>query len=93
MTSPVVTATQDWALRAACRGLPAELWFPHPGDFADKAQAVAVCRPCPVRAQCLEAAMRAERTLPSQHRYGVWGGLGPHGRQALAIRQHRGPVT
>src|SRR5436309_1178268 len=72
------TIGREWMDRAACRGLEPELFFPD--DGADPAEAIAVCRCCMVRRECLEYAQ--------QHRepYGIWGGLTPRQR---AARRHR----
>ena len=53
-----------WLERAACRGLPTELFFDAP-----VADAVKVCRSCAVIDVCAEVA-RATKTS-----YGVWGGV------------------
>jgi hypothetical protein len=53
----------------------------------DQRYAVRVCRTeCPIRTRdaCLEVAMDAERTTSRHHRYGVFGGLTPTDRAALA---------
>jgi hypothetical protein len=42
------------------------------------ADAVAGCMGCPVRGECLVYA------LASEQRHGIWGGLAPHERAALA---------
>lgn len=76
----------DWIHRAACVGVDPELWFPITDDgpaLPQVAQAKAVCRRCPVRAECLEWAMTA---LPD----GVAGGLTAHER---AARRHGTPKT
>lgn len=56
----------EWMRAARCRDQDPNLWFPHDGDLGP---ALAVCRECPVRVECLEYALR--------HRidYGVWGGV------------------
>ena len=52
-----------WLERAACRGMPVDLFFEAPVE-----EAVAVCRSCEVIAAC-DAVARGTRT-----EYGVWGG-------------------
>ena len=73
----------DWRDRAACRSEDPELFFPV-GDGAPAllqiAEAKAVCRRCPVVAECLTWA------LESGQGYGVWGGLTPDGRRELKRR-------
>lgn len=64
---------------AACAGMDTNLFYPERGE--DNAQAVAVCRDCPVREQCLDHAVRNGET------YGVWGGLS--GKQRRRLRRDR----
>jgi len=72
--------TGDWRSAAVCAQVDAELFFPE----ADRgrayelqvAAAKRVCAACPVRAECLDFALRA---LP----YGVAGGLAPEERRGL----------
>ena len=61
--------------RAACRGLDPNLFFPVKGNNA--AAAVAVCRDCPVRVECLAWAVE------SNEDQGVWGGASVKQRRAL----------
>lgn len=44
------------------------------------------CFDCPVRAECLAAAYR------NSERWGVWGGLTPYARRALAAQLESGAV-
>lgn len=73
------------AERAACSasGLDPDAWYPasSPAEAAQReaASAIAVCAGCPVRAQCLELAMR--NWTVGQH--GVWGGIVPAERERL----------
>lgn len=75
--------TRDWRFRAACREVDPELFFPPPAAGpsydAQVAKAKAVCAGCPVRAECLDEALRR---IPD----GICGGLTPEERRA-----HRGP--
>jgi transcription factor WhiB len=44
----------EWRLRAGCRGMDPELWFPRSADSADARKALHVCRThCPVWEDCL----------------------------------------
>lgn len=82
----LVEPENDWRARAACRGLDPELFF-SPDIFETKQdkddreeRAKAVCAGCPVRAQCLDYAIRAGE------RYGIWGGMTELERRAYARR-------
>lgn len=55
-----------WTDRAACRGMPIEIFFPNSG--ADTATGLAVCAQCPVRQPCADAAAQMPGTS------GIWGG-------------------
>jgi WhiB family transcriptional regulator, redox-sensing transcriptional regulator len=74
----------SWRNLAACLGMDPELWFPlgTTGAALEQIQrAKAVCRRCPVAAQCLAWALDTRQT------YGVWGGLTEDERRLL--RAHR----
>lgn len=60
---------------ALCAQTDPDAWFPEPGGVAKEAKAV--CARCPVRAECLELALR----IRPQH--GVWAGLSPVGLAQL----------
>lgn len=62
-----------WWAQAACRGQGPGQWFPEQG--AQAVDAKAVCARCPVRTDCLDAAV--EHHEPA----GVWGGLSPTERR------------
>lgn len=63
----------DWHKDAACRGLDPNLFFPERGTTAGPAKAV--CKTCPVKAECLEAGW-------DEH-FGVWGGMTRKDRQLV----------
>ena len=72
----------DWQLDAACRTLPAEVFFHPEGErgqarHARETRAKAICQECPVRRAC------AEHALAVREPYGVWGGLGEQERTEL----------
>lgn len=81
LPSPVAE-TWDWQLDAVCKDLNTTLFF-HPENERGRSrrkreeQAKAVCRQCPVMAQCREHALRVREP------YGVWGGLTESERQQL----------
>jgi len=68
-----------WMERAACRGLPTDLFFPERG--ADTRAAKAVCAACPVSDDCYEYA------FASHERHGIWGGTSE--RERRRIRRQR----
>lgn len=77
LTRPVALPA-DWATQSACTKVDPETFFP---DLYDgPAEAKAVCAGCPVRRECLVAA------LARNERYGVWGGLDERERQNLKRR-------
>lgn len=74
---------RDWTARAACRGLDVNTFYPvavgrAATPYVEKARAV--CRPCPVKIQCLREA------LETKDAYGIRAGLTPEQRAAV-IRQ------
>lgn len=75
-------AEQEWMDRAACRGMPSDMFFPTLGEFDAMRRAKAVCARCPVRVDCLDFGL--------DEWGGVWGGLSGRERQALrwSIRTH-----
>lgn len=88
----MVTSELDmgWQYRAACRGEDAEMFFA-PNYFerkeekeAREAQAKSICAGCPVRAECLEYALR------NREPHGIWGGLNESERKALIRSRERG---
>ncbi|MFD6970710.1 WhiB family transcriptional regulator [Streptomyces sp. NPDC059949] len=82
-TSPTLAPPRiDWRQAAACTGL-ADLFFPH-DDRRDEPQAKKICRRCPVRTECLNAALAEEGTANQWARYGIRGGLNPRQRAEAA---------
>ena len=73
----------EWELQAACRGEDPEMWFPSPSESEKLAAAKNVCLACPVRVECLEAALRVNEE------HGVWGGMSRSERRELAARRRR----
>lgn len=73
----VLEAT-PWSAQAACAGTSPDLFFPGKGGSAREAKAV--CMTCPVRAECLEYALRWHIC------FGVWGGLSYRQRRLLPPR-------
>lgn len=75
-----------WADFAACRKTPTRVFF----EDAEQGgtEAFAICGRCPVRGECLEAALSDEAGLGPSYRYGVRGGLQPSLRYTVAQRAH-----
>lgn len=74
-----------WRDRAACRGTELDQWFPRQAN----ASTLQTCHGCPVRAECLDEALRHE--LPTT-RAGIWGGLTASARAAIPHLQGPRPV-
>ena len=70
-----------WQVEAACRGVDPDLFYPAQGESA--AEAKAVCRECPVTAECLDYA------LETRQRFGIWGGKSESERRPLRVEHHR----
>jgi len=77
--------TTDWRTLAACRPLDSAIFFPDRTAYRnnDIAHAKEVCRRCPVREECLTAAM------DGREKVGIWGGLTPIERANLQRRKRR----
>lgn len=73
---------KDWTEYAACRGEGSGIFFAdqHAGDYS---RARRICNRCPVRAACLDEAMRFE-SGNAENRHGMFGGLSPDERARLA---------
>lgn len=67
-----------WHRQAACRGRTDVSWFPERGEPND--EALAVCRGCPVRAECEQAGVDLVE-------HGLWGGT--TWRQRVELRKQR----
>ena len=77
-----LTDRTDWQLLGACRGLDTAVFFHPDGERGlprktREATAKALCRSCPVRAQCCQHALRVREP------YGVWGGLSAADRDEI----------
>ncbi len=81
--------SDDWQLRAACRGPQAAVFFP-PSHFERKdekaereSRAKAICATCPVRQPCLAYALQIREP------HGIWGGLNEVERKAIVRERER----
>jgi WhiB family redox-sensing transcriptional regulator len=75
VTGPEVVEELAWMVRANCRGVDAELFFPGRGESTYPAKQV--CAGCVVRAECFDYAMA------NAERYGVWAGLSERERHRM----------
>ena len=76
----------DWREQAECKDDPTpDLWFVPAGDRHGIAAAKAICRRCPVAAECLAEALADPSIV------GVWGGLGEGERAKLRAAMPRPP--
>jgi WhiB family redox-sensing transcriptional regulator len=80
-----------WQTKAACRGPHAIVFFP-PSHAERKEERLAreraakeICRPCPVRQECLDYAIRIREA------HGIWGGLSEVERKQIIEREVIGP--
>ncbi len=81
-----LSAESRWQRWAACRKIPTALFFPTGSPRlarGEEERAKTVCSACPVRARCLAFAFEHDEA------YGVWGGLNPEERRALAAARPR----
>lgn len=76
---------------APCRDTDPDLSFPAKSDGGEGrakqyARAKAVCATCPlwIQQECLELALKTEGNAAADLRYGVFAGLTPHERNAIA---------
>lgn len=77
---PIPFDAMEWADRGLCvRDQYPELWFPEQGQSPNEAKAI--CRRCPVIAECLAWA------ISNGEKYGVYGGLTGPERRAIHLRK------
>ena len=77
---------KDWRHAAECRESDPELFFPVGTSgpaLLQITEAKAVCGRCPVRAECLDWALRTGQDA------GIWGGMSEDERRALRRRMAR----
>lgn len=78
-----------WRDRAECAGQPLD-WF-YPSKITDRTttNALALCRRCEVRDDCLRDALRVEGAQWSGRPWGIRGGLTPEQRGELITRNRK----
>jgi WhiB family redox-sensing transcriptional regulator len=69
--------SSEWRWDAVCATVDPDLWFPETGKSTRDPKAL--CRRCPVTAECLQDA------LDHNDRYGIRGGLSPNERHKLRM--------
>lgn len=77
----------EWRRQAACRLMPAEMFFPVGTSgmaVEDLAAAKAVCAHCEVRGACLDYAVE------TRQEFGIWGGTDEEERRSLVRRARQG---
>ncbi len=79
----------EWVEDGLCRQVGPDLFFPSEvmvgtrmeERYRHKTEARAICRKCPVQAECLEYALRYDNL------HGIWGGTTPNQRTRLRRKQ------
>jgi WhiB family redox-sensing transcriptional regulator len=76
----------DWQMHGVCRGVDSSIFFHPDGErgrarLARETRAKAMCRRCPVIAQCRAHALAVGES------YGIWGGLSESERELLLKRR------
>lgn len=79
----MLTGNSRWRETAACRNEDPELFFPLPNDRYSEQKAIKICKTCPVKADCLQAA------LAEQGQFGIWGGMTAEERRSLLRQRMR----
>lgn len=75
---------RKWMIKAACDGADPTLFYEDRLGHATRVdEAKAMCGACPVRVRCLEMA------LDNNEKFGIWGGLLPLERRALARQRKK----
>lgn len=77
VTEFLAVVSPPWKADAACTPDQADLFFPERGEDADEAKRI--CAGCPVRRECLTAA------LDNNERHGIWGGTSRRERRKLTV--------
>ena len=78
-----------WQEQAACRDMDGTTFFPEPERLPAAQAALAVCASCPVRVECLAAALGESPRFDR----GVWGGFTAKERGRLRRLLNRQEVT
>ncbi len=74
-----------WMQRGLCRDIPPATFFPSDGVGVEIARRI--CAECPVKAPCLEYALR------NHIDHGVWGGASERERRRILKRRRGGVIA
>lgn len=72
---------EPWTERAICGPQQADEWFPEVSARDAAKRTKEFCRNCPVKAQCLDFALR------NNEQFGIWGGTSVTERRLLRRAQ------
>ncbi|AXH67884.1 WhiB family transcription factor [Mycobacterium phage Bromden] len=81
----------NWRELAVCQFIDPEMFFPSKGGATQEPKRVCNTM-CPVRTDCLDAAMQEEYGLSRNLRFGIRGGLVPNSRHQLACERGEIPT-
>jgi len=76
----------NWLHKAACRGLPIDIFFPLKNGGDPYTLAREICSGCSVTQQCLELALRENKE--EDDKWGIFGGLDPYERWRERCRRN-----
>ena len=82
-----------WQDNAACRGTGTNIFFADAQNKRGIREARQICDDCPVRRECLEAALAAEEGTGKSSRFGIHGGLTGPERHEVALARARQRVA
>lgn len=81
---------RGWVRRAACVGLPPEMFFPERDETGSLAKARQVCAGCPVKRDCLTEILA---TPSVDDLFGIYAGTSAKVRRKMRLEIARRPVT
>lgn len=77
---------ETWMQDALCAQVDPELWHPEKGGH-NGAEAIKICKRCPLQQECLEYALRMEVGVTG--RYGIYGATTPMQRRRIAQQRKK----